>query len=229
MINELLVIFFLGGIIGIDTTAAWQVLISHPIIACTLIGALFGEPQLGLFFGIIFELIWLYYLPTGGAKFPEGNIGSFVGLMIVLSFIRDSQYSESWIILLACIYSILVAYVFGYTVDRLRQYSNNLIERADRFAESGNIHGVERAHLSGVLLTYFQSAALSLIFFISGRFLLNQVLLQLPSEAPFTRLQIQFVFLAIGAVIVFNLLLERKNILYLVLAVFAGILFTVIF
>ncbi len=229
MLYEILAIFIVGGIIGLDTTAAWQVLISHPIIACPLIGAVFGEPQLGLFFGIIFELIWLYYVPSGGAKFPEGNIGSFVGLMTALSLQKDSDFSEPWIILLACIYAVLVAYIFGLTVDRMRQYNNRLIEKADQFAEEGNIHGLERVHLSGVMMTYVHSAVLSLIFFLSGRFILNWLLIQLPGQAPFTKLQIQLVFLAIGSVILFNLFFERKNVLYLVLAVFTGILLTVIF
>ncbi len=143
MINEILVVFFVGGVIGLDSTAAWQVLISHPIIACTLIGTIFGDPQLGLFFGIIFELIWLYDVPTGGAKYPEGNIGSFVGLMIALSIQNNSNFSESWIILLTSVFAIIIAYIFGSAIVKLRKFNKRLIEKADKFAETGDVNGVD--------------------------------------------------------------------------------------
>ncbi len=229
MINEILVVFFVGGVIGLDSTAAWQVLISHPIIACTLIGTIFGDPQLGLFFGIIFELIWLYDVPTGGAKYPEGNIGSFVGLVIALSIKNNSNFSESWIILLTSVFAIIIAYIFGSAIVRLRQFNKRLIEKADQFAETGDVNGVERMHLIAFVLAYFHSAVLSLVFYLSGLFIVNQLLMQLPGEAPLTKQQIQLVFLAMGSVIIFQLFFERKNMRYLVIAIFAGILLTIIF
>ena len=53
-------------------------MICQPLIACPLWGILVGRPEIGLFFGVVFQLIWLGNLQIGAAKFPEGNIGAFV-------------------------------------------------------------------------------------------------------------------------------------------------------
>ena len=121
---KVFVVFFFGGFVGLDTTAAWQVLFSHPLLACTLIGVVFGEPQIGLFFGIVFELIWLYDMPVGGAKFPEGNLSSFIGLMVALSLLDRAVVSVPWLVLLSGLYSVIIAYFFGPTIVLMRK--NNL-------------------------------------------------------------------------------------------------------
>lgn len=56
MSAELAVIILLGGIVATDTTAAFQVLVSHPLVACTLAGLVLGDLKAGLSMGVLLEL-----------------------------------------------------------------------------------------------------------------------------------------------------------------------------
>ncbi|HDL19224.1 MAG TPA: hypothetical protein ENH29_09230 [Bacteroidetes bacterium] len=223
MWHELLAVFFLGGFFGLDTTAAWQVLFSHPLFACVLVGLLFGQPQLGLFFGIIFELIWLYDIPVGGSKFPEGNLSTFIGLMIVLSLPSVSGDSQPWLILVSSIYVLIIAYFLGVTISWMRKMNRHLVEKADRFAEEGNEKKIERMHLLSVFNAYLHGAFWAVIFYLTGLFLTEKVLHYLPNKAPFTMDQLQTVFLATGLVVMFDLFFSRKNIVYFFLGLICGI------
>lgn len=219
---QLLVVFFAGGIIGLDTTAAWQVLFSHPLFACSLIGIAFGEPQLGLFFGIIFELIWLYDIPVGSAKPPEGNMGSFVGLMVIIPFWGNSEIATEWLALFGSLYAMVVAYLFGPTITLWRNYNFSLVKKADRFAENGFEKKIERMHLIGLFNSYFHGAFWGLMFYLVGYFSLMKLIDVLPQNVPFTLSQFQTVFLAVGLVITVDLFFSRKKIYYLFLGLVCG-------
>ena len=228
MTSEILAAFFFGGLVGLDTTAAWQTLLSHPLAACSLIGAVFGEPQLGLFFGIIFELVWLYDLPIGGARFPEGSLGSFVGFMVALSILNDPMVSEPWLILFSCVYTILVAYIFGISVVRLRKFNLRLIQKANQFAESGDVPRVEQTHRLGLVIAYVYFGALSLGFFLIGHLIVRSVIKLLPATPPFSVSQIQVIFLGVGLTVMFQLFFQRRSLRYLLMGIGCGILLAVL-
>jgi mannose/fructose/N-acetylgalactosamine-specific phosphotransferase system component IIC len=219
---QLLVVFFASGIIGLDTTAAWQVLFSHPLFACSLIGIAFGEPQLGLFFGIIFELIWLYDIPVGSANPPEGNMGSFTGFVVIIPFLGNPQIAKEWLVLYGCIYAMVVAYLFGPTISLWRKYNLSLVKKADHFAESGLEKKIERTHLTGLLNSYFHGAFWGLIFFIVGYFPLTKLISVFSETAPFSLSQLQTVFLAVGLAILVDLFFSKKKIYYLFLGLVGG-------
>lgn len=73
-----------GMLVYLDTTAVAQVMICQPLIVCPLWGLAAGQPEIGILFGIVFQLIWLGNLPVGAAKFPEGNVGALVATAIAV-------------------------------------------------------------------------------------------------------------------------------------------------
>lgn len=64
-ILQILLIAFLGGLIGLDRTAAGQFLVSQPIVAGPLTGWVLGDAGAGLMIGAVLELIWVLDLPIG--------------------------------------------------------------------------------------------------------------------------------------------------------------------
>lgn len=64
-ILQILLVAFAGGLIGLDRTAAGQVMISQPIVAAPLTGWLLGDATTGLIIGAVLELIWVLDLPIG--------------------------------------------------------------------------------------------------------------------------------------------------------------------
>jgi len=225
---EILVVFFVGGVVGLDTTAAWQVLFSHPLLACTILGVVFGEPQLGLFFGIIFELIWLYDIPVGGAKFPEGNLSSFIGLMITITLLPQFEGSESWLVLFCIVYIVILAYLMGFSIRLMRKNNQRIVLKADEYAEAGKEKSLQRMHLLGIFHAYFHSAVWGLGFYLIGVFLLKLISSVIPSEAGFSLDHLQAVFLGIGLVIMIDLFFTRKKIKYFFLGIICGIVLGIV-
>ena len=65
-------------ILGLDRTAALQIMISRPLVAGPLVGLLLGDPASGLTIGMLLELLWLCRLPVG-ANIPHDDTQVTVG------------------------------------------------------------------------------------------------------------------------------------------------------
>jgi mannose/fructose/N-acetylgalactosamine-specific phosphotransferase system component IIC len=89
-----------GAIVYLDTTAAFQFMICQPAIACPLYGLIVGRPEIGLFFGLTFQLLWLRSLPVGAARFYEGNLGALVATAIAVE-IPQMPTGESPLLVMA--------------------------------------------------------------------------------------------------------------------------------
>jgi mannose/fructose/N-acetylgalactosamine-specific phosphotransferase system component IIC len=69
----------LGAVLGLDVVSFPQAMISRPIAAATLAGALVGRPGHGLIAGAMLELFALETLPFGASRYPEWGSASVVG------------------------------------------------------------------------------------------------------------------------------------------------------
>lgn len=69
----------LGALAGLDVVSFPQAMISRPIAAATLAGALAGRPVHGLVAGAMLELFALETLPFGASRYPEWGSASVVG------------------------------------------------------------------------------------------------------------------------------------------------------
>jgi mannose/fructose/N-acetylgalactosamine-specific phosphotransferase system component IIC len=69
----------LGAVAGLDVVSFPQAMISRPIAAATLAGALMGNPARGLIAGAMLELFALETLPFGASRYPEWGSASVVG------------------------------------------------------------------------------------------------------------------------------------------------------
>jgi PTS system mannose-specific IIC component len=69
----------LGAVAGLDVVSFPQAMLSRPIAAATLAGALMGNPVRGLIAGAMLELFALETLPFGASRYPEWGSASVVG------------------------------------------------------------------------------------------------------------------------------------------------------
>src|SRR4051812_47625043 len=82
---DLIPLALLGGILGLDVVSFPQAMISRPLVAATLGGALIGQSASGLLVGAALELIALETLPFGASRYPEWGSASVVGGAIFAS------------------------------------------------------------------------------------------------------------------------------------------------
>jgi PTS system mannose-specific IIC component len=69
----------LGAVLGLDVVSFPQAMISRPIVAATLAGALIGHPERGLVIGAALEFFALESLPFGASRYPEWGSAAVVG------------------------------------------------------------------------------------------------------------------------------------------------------
>ena len=75
-----LLLALLGGIVALDGAALVQTMVSRPLVAGTLAGAVLGDAALGLQMGAILELFLLVGVPAGGGRMPDGGIAAVVAV-----------------------------------------------------------------------------------------------------------------------------------------------------
>jgi len=163
---EILLAGIWGGIVAMDTTAALQLMISHPLVSCSVIGILLGNFPLGFFIGILLELPWLYEMPVGTARFAEGNVGSTAAATVAIHLVNETGRTEVGICL-AVLVGVLVSIIGGALVVFMRHQNARLVEgllKRQRLAPQS----ITRHQLMGVSIAFMLGAVLtatSLYFF----------------------------------------------------------------
>ncbi len=228
MLEKLLILFFAGGFVGLDTTAAWQVLLAHPLVSSTILGWIFGNIPFGMLFGVLMELIWLKDVPVGGAKFPEGNLGSLAGLGSILWVDAPGAMGRPWLLLWGILYAFFVAQLIGFTIVLMRRNNEILARWADRFAEKNSPSGVAWMHRLGVFHAFFHGALWTALAVSVGALFLPKLTQLGESWFPLTLGSVKFAFLGLGIGAVGFLVTSQKNRFYLVLGILAGILLSLL-
>lgn len=117
LLLELLPIAMLGALLGLDVVSFPQAMISRPVVAATLAGALIGQSGSGMLIGAILELIALETLPFGASRYPEWGSASVVGGVIFGSHPTHPAGAMTMAVLAA----LTTTWVGGWTMVQLRK------------------------------------------------------------------------------------------------------------
>ena len=223
MWQEILSVSIWGGIVALDTTAALQILISHPLVSCSMIGLLLGNFPLGFTIGIILELIWLSELPVGAATFSEGNIGSTVASAVaIITFEQTTRISPS--IALSLLVGLFIAHVGGRLVILMRQinsyFYNNLLSR-NTITEKH----VARTHYLGIAFSFLLGALLTAAGFVTfGYFIVPPLVALAPRTVDPIFDQIGAAFLGIGSGVLTYMFFQKQKWWLFVIGIIFGIM-----
>lgn len=156
----LFLVSFIGGIVAMDTAAAWQIMISQPVVACPLLGWLLGDVQLGLTIGILLELPWLINIPMGGVHGAEGNLGAVVATSLSIYLKAAGVNTENIVIIISILYSLLISRIGMVMVDYMRQANLRLLHQADIAAQHGELGRITWLNMMGVIYSFVMGAGL---------------------------------------------------------------------
>jgi mannose/fructose/N-acetylgalactosamine-specific phosphotransferase system component IIC len=163
-----------GAVVYLDTTAVAQFMISQPLIACPIWGLLVGRPEIGIFFGVAFQLIWLGSLPIGAAKFPEGNVGALVATALAVRVAPAANGLPAWITLLtATVVGILTAHAGSDVTPLVRRFLVKYCDRVVATAQSGRRAAFTWLFAGAVGVHFLAGFLLTLLAFIAGRWILS--------------------------------------------------------
>jgi len=224
MLQDILIISLWGGVIAMDTTAAMQIMLSRPLVSCTVTGLILGNLPLGFAMGVLLELIYINEFPIGAAKFAEGNIGSSAAAAIAILVLRSFPERIIIIIAFALISALTLSSLGGYLVERMRRVNsllyNALLDKAHLFTRD-----INRTHAAGIGLAFFMGFIFTLFTVYTGAFLLITILKNVPSKFDDILYPIQGGLLAVGTVFLLHLFLtSSKKKWMLLLGVVAGTL-----
>lgn len=158
---EILPIALLGGLLGLDVVSFPQAMISRPIAAATLAGALVGHSPSGLLIGAALELIALETLPFGASRYPEWGSAAVVGGAI---FAMHPTH-PSGAMTLAMLAALATTWVGGWTMVKLRQLNAVWAARQRPALERGSRDAVVGLQVRGMTADFARGALLTTIAF----------------------------------------------------------------
>lgn len=116
----------------------------RPLIACTLVGIVLGEPTTGIILGGTLEMMALGWMNVGLAMAPDTAIASVISTILVI--ISGQGVGEGIAIAVALAAAGQALTIFVRTISVF------FIHRADRYAKEGNIRGIEMMHVTAMSL-----------------------------------------------------------------------------
>ncbi len=149
----------LGAILGLDTVSFPQAMLSRPLVAATLGGALAGSPTGGLLVGAALELIAFETLPFGASRYPEWGSASAVGGALFASSASGPPGALS----LAVIAAVATAWVGSWSMVKLRHFNARMAHRAQSALDAGARGSVIRLQLIGLTADLVRGFALTLV------------------------------------------------------------------
>ena len=224
---DLLMVSLVGGLVAVDTTAAWQVMICRPIVTGPVVGLLLGDLQTGLFMGALMELMWAGAVPVGASVFPDSNVASAVAVAMAVKF--QSQVNTPYFaILISTLYSVPVAFIGCKLIVFMRRRNSALMERALKFAREGKVRGVEHQNWLGAIHSFGRGFIYSGVTFFIGLMGLKEMAgLSVIFGPEFSELSI-LSLMALGGAVVLNIFGSRKTISFIAIGFIGGIFFSIL-
>jgi mannose/fructose/N-acetylgalactosamine-specific phosphotransferase system component IIC len=149
----------LGGILGLDVVSFPQAMISRPLVASTLAGALIGQAPSGLLLGAALELIALETLPFGASRYPEWGSAAVVGGAIFASHPSHPAGAMT----LATLSALATTWIGGWTMVKLRQLNAFWAGQKREALEAGARGSVVSLQLQGMTADFLRGALLTAI------------------------------------------------------------------
>ena len=139
-IVQILLVGVVGFIGGIDQFSFLESLY-RPIVLGPIVGAILGNPTLGLQIGASYELVMVGNMPVGGAQPPNAVIG---GIMAVVFAISTNTPDFDSALGLAVPFSLLgqQAVILMFTI------TSPLMAKADAMAAKADVKGIERLNVA---------------------------------------------------------------------------------
>jgi PTS system mannose-specific IIC component len=161
---DVIILAFVGGVLGLDTVSFPQAMLSRPIVGATIGGAFMGDALAGLLIGATLELFAVDTLPFGASRYPEWGSASVIGG----AFFAKAMTFEAGQLTTSVLAALAVAWVGGWSMVQVRKLNawwargrHDAVARGSRQTVIGlQIAGLVADLFRGILLTAIGLVAL---------------------------------------------------------------------
>ncbi len=150
-----LVVGFFGGLVGLDATSFPQAMISRPLVAGTLTGALFGRPLDGMVVGFVMEAYSLITLPIGAARYPESGTAAVAAVSAYMSVVPPGIVPGY--LLMAIAFGLAWEWVAGETVVLQRRNNGHMLIREGALSPEP----LQRAHVAAMTMDFLRGGVVA--------------------------------------------------------------------
>ena len=169
-ISTYLFIALVIGLLALDTTIAFQILISQPLFSCSILGLILGDFARGVEIGIMMQLLWLNIVPAGAAVFPEGNTASMVTCALVLLF-GEVGY-PNLVLTTAFIIGIAVSYFGAWVTVMDRKINGRFLELTMNAAEHASFRRIILLDIGSIIIYFLLMSAMAFVAIGFGRIII---------------------------------------------------------
>jgi PTS system mannose-specific IIC component len=199
VVSDYLLASLVAMMTGLDRVALVQAMISRPLVAAPLTGWVLGSPLVGLEIGMLLELLWLGRLPVGAAIPPDDTQVAVGATVLAISVGHFLGMNGMPLVLLSVLVAIPLG-KFGQVFDKLARHINDRIAASGFNAlMAGNVGGMERRHLCGLLTFAVSSLATAVVIVSVGSFFLLSFTPVLIGAVQQTGLSLQYSLIMVGA------------------------------
>jgi len=160
-IIQIILVLVVAGFAGIESVLE-NTQFERPLIVCTLIGLILGDIKTGIILGGTLEMMSLGWLNIGAALPPDVALAGVISTILVITGNQSIASGIGIALPLAIAGQMLNTFV--------RTLAVFFMHKADKFAEKGDINGIQTCHILPMVLHALRimiPAALVCIF-ISG-------------------------------------------------------------
>ena len=140
----------LGGLFGLDRRAAFQLMISQPVVAVPALGLVFGQWQAAVWLGCTLQLLWMSAVLYGANTPPNETVGALTCAGIALLYGRHVGPVDDPVLALSVLLGAPTALLGRAADQRLDRAGQALAARADAAAEAGDLRALARVPLAGL-------------------------------------------------------------------------------
>lgn len=161
MFGQVVLVSAIGGLIALDKSAAFQFMISRPIVTGPIIGWLLGDAGTGAIIGALLELLWISSLPLGGFLPPNACLATITSTAGVI--LSGLEPGGAPLIVLSILTAPMVAAAGAALETKNRSVNGFLLEKAKKAVKERKSQRIVLYNLVGVVFSYI---LLSLFLFI---------------------------------------------------------------
>lgn len=141
----LAVILAWGTLAGLDLVSWPQMMLSRPIVAAGVTGALLGDPVAGVTIGALLELYALEVVPIGATRYPDFSPGAVAGATVMAGQAGLGSLG------LAAGLGLVVAQASRPLLDLVRRRNAVVVQAAAERLAAGEAALIGRLQLGGLL------------------------------------------------------------------------------
>lgn len=145
----------IGSLLSLDRTAWGQLMISRPIVLAPIIGMACGNATVGLFVGVLIELLWINELPVGSAIPSDDTMFAAIagGVITTITTSRHMSNPSSIGSLIFLVLATLIPLIpLGKKIDIMaRKHNEKILTDLETRLLTGNPRQAVSLHLKGLL------------------------------------------------------------------------------